>query len=133
MVADPYQVRTLEDHVTLHEDPAVEPRWGHLWQTPTVEAPTQRPWPTGAADLREVLGHVVSRCEAVGSRALVVDITTPAVRAAGLRAAKVLAPGLIPMSFGHAAARVTGLPRLDAVLPQDPIERDLALDPHPFP
>lgn len=133
MLADPFQVRTLEDHVALHEDPSVAPRWRtFLAGTEQGRAPKSAPF-DASGDLRQVLDRVVRACVAVGARPLVVDITTEAVRAAGLRAAKVLAPGMVPMSFGHAVARTAGLPRLDALLPKDPQERDRYLDPHPFP
>lgn len=133
MLADPFQVRTLEDHVALHEDPDIAPRWAPLLAGTGRSDGRRAKAPDGSGDLRQVLERVVQACTAVGARPLVVDISTPAVRAAGLRAAKVLAPGLVPMSFGHAVARTHGLPRLDALLPPDPADRERALDPHPFP
>ena len=64
---------------------------------------------------------------------LAVDQTTPEHRAADLSCAKVLVPGLLPMTFGHAHRRL-GLPRLQTArarsgLPPAPV-RTL---PHPFP
>jgi ribosomal protein S12 methylthiotransferase accessory factor len=76
---------------------------------------------------------------AAGLDVLAVDLTTAELRAGGLAAAKVLVPGTLPMTFGHAHRRLTGLPRLLTVphqlgyadRPLDPAQ--LCTLPHPFP
>jgi ribosomal protein S12 methylthiotransferase accessory factor len=82
---------------------------------------------------------VVGRLLDLGLDVLAVDQTTPEHRAGGLAAAKVLVPGLLPMTFGHAHRRLAGLPRLLTV-PQrlGYADRPLAAGavrtlPHPFP
>src|SRR5699024_3898192 len=68
-----------------------------------------------------------------------VDQTTAEHRAEGFSCAKVIVPGLVPMTFGHDYRRLTGLPRLLTVprvlghRERDLTPEELNPHPHPFP
>ncbi|WP_347551326.1 TOMM precursor leader peptide-binding protein [Pseudalkalibacillus hwajinpoensis] len=70
---------------------------------------------------------------------IVVDQTTPEIKRNGLHCAKVIIPGMLPMTFGHHLRRVTGLSRVLKV-PKELgyVNRELTVEklnpyPHPFP
>jgi ribosomal protein S12 methylthiotransferase accessory factor len=88
-------------------------------------------------DLTEELRAQVGKVLGVALDVIVVDQTFPALRNSGLSCAKILAPGLLPITFGHqyrrisldrlrAAARATGRQHL-------PELADLNPYPHNFP
>jgi ribosomal protein S12 methylthiotransferase accessory factor len=74
---------------------------------------------------------------------IVVDQTTPEQRRGAFRCVKVIIPGLLPMTFGHAMRRITGFERLyhpyassnlmPACRRQSLTDADINLYPHPFP
>jgi ribosomal protein S12 methylthiotransferase accessory factor len=80
-------------------------------------------WPSNA-DIGADLDEAVRRFAAAGMDVVAVDTTSMEQTAGGFRCVKVIAPGSVPMTFGHTARRVTGLPRLSEV--RNP-------HPHPFP
>lgn len=82
--------------------------------------------PFHGPDLRDDLTGVLTNLSGAGLDVIVVDQTTPEHRAGGSHCMKVLMPGLVPMTFGHANRRLVGLSRL----PDPP---DLNPHPHPFP
>jgi ribosomal protein S12 methylthiotransferase accessory factor len=74
-----------------------------------------------------------------GFDVIVVDQTFPLQRDLGLRTAKVIVPGLLPIDFGWHRQRALLLPRLRTALHQAGLrDRDLTPAdfnpaPHPFP
>jgi ribosomal protein S12 methylthiotransferase accessory factor len=71
--------------------------------------------PRRSADLRDDLVDLLWRYLDNGLDVVVVDQTTPEHRGVGLACVKVIVPGMLPMTFGHHARRVVGLPRLYGV------------------
>ncbi|WP_436533334.1 YcaO-like family protein [Actinoplanes sp. HUAS TT8] len=142
MLADPAEVRDIDDHVALHAVPEARTRYEFLLHDEQPR-PWTRVWP-GAGDpgrdVTDVLTGVVDRLAAEGLDTVVVDQTDPGLRdRLGLHAARVIVPGTLPMTFGHVHRRTRGLPRLLEVphrLGRAPAVLDhdrLALHPHPFP
>jgi ribosomal protein S12 methylthiotransferase accessory factor len=142
MLADSTEVRGIEDHVDLHTLPEARSRYDFLdltdepqdWRELWPELPHPQP------NLTQVLADLVTRLAAHGMETIVVDQTDRWTRdRLGLHAVKVIVPGTLPMTFGHANRRVAGLPRLltvPAQLGRAPGElslADLPLHPHPFP
>jgi ribosomal protein S12 methylthiotransferase accessory factor len=89
-------------------------------------------------DVRGALDFLVAQCRAAGlDQALVVDQSTREHRDLGLRVARVIVPGMLPMCFGSPQQRLSGIPRraraLETLGRPDDDDRDLLLDPHPFP
>ncbi|MCS0638966.1 TOMM precursor leader peptide-binding protein [Streptomyces sp. LP05-1] len=143
MVADPELVREMRDHALLHCHPAAFERFRFLLGDerglPVDEAFARAGHRPRAADLREDLAEVVDRFTDRGLEVIVVDQTTDEHRAGGLACAKVIVPGLLPMTFGHRMRRTHGLPRL-GTLPAELGYRARSLPPeevnphpHPFP
>jgi ribosomal protein S12 methylthiotransferase accessory factor len=115
-LASPDQVRTIFDHAVAFGDPRAYERLGFLTQpharsTPLAEAGRDRPWPAHA-DLRDDLLEMVGRFRAENMDVIVVDQTGPEHRALGLHCVKVLIPGTLPLTYGHARRRLKNLPRL---------------------
>ena len=143
MLADPYAVTAMEDHALLGGAPEAFDRFDFLRSVPGrrsfADAFGERParWATG--DLTDTLRDVLERYLDRGLDVLVVDQTTPELRAGDFRCVKVIIPGMLPMTFGHHARRVTGFDRLRHV-PRLLGYRDRPMDdaelnpyPHPFP
>ena len=132
MLDNPDLVRVPADHTALHRLAGALPRFDFATR-PAAAGP--RPFDAHFAgwrerwahpDLTEVLRRVVAAMAGAGIAPLVVDQTRTADRRLGLAAVKVLAPGAVPMTFGHLNRRVD-LPRLRAASGDRPIL------PHPFP
>lgn len=135
MLDDPDEVRDLADHAALHLLPETLPRFDFATR-PADGGP--RPFEEHFAgwrdrwhhpDLTQVLRRLVAAMVAAGTPPLVVEQTGAAERRLGLAAVKVLAPGALPMTFGHRNRRVD-LPRLRRRSGTDPGRPTL---PHPFP
>lgn len=142
MVADPALVRVMHDHALVNAHVDAFDRFdflfrdGKAWSFQDSFAGTLRPRNADmSADLAEVVGRYLER----GQDVVVVDQTTPEHRAGGFRCVKVLIPGLLPMTFGHWARRVDGIPRLfEAPRLLGHADRaltpaDINPHPHPFP
>jgi ribosomal protein S12 methylthiotransferase accessory factor len=90
---------------------------------------------TAPAHERLRLRFLLNRLRAIGSDAIVVDITTDEVRDAGLWVVRVVTPGLLPMSTIH-RARFLGHPRLYTYPEQagfgTRVEADINPAPQPF-
>jgi ribosomal protein S12 methylthiotransferase accessory factor len=140
MVTDPARVTTLDDHWTLYAIPETFHRLDFL--TDVTGRPARTLAPTDerfhgddlTEDLRALVGRLLDHIADV----IVVDQTTPEHRANDLACVKVLAPGLIPITFGHAYRRTHGLPRLLNVpyelgyRPRPLRYEELNPHPHPF-
>lgn len=113
---DPFQVRSMDDHVAVNTLPEAAARYGFLVDDGTAELPDER----DHTSLDELLRRYAERLELVA-----VDQTDPATaRRLGLHSAKVIVPGTLPMTFGHRHRRTRGLARLPEL--RNP-------HPHPFP
>ncbi|MFI9366024.1 TOMM precursor leader peptide-binding protein [Kitasatospora sp. NPDC053057] len=142
MLADPGEVRTMDDHATLYGHPAARERLGFLGAgappVPLATVAAATPWPEHR-DLVADLTELVGRFTATGLDVVVVDQTSAEHRAGGLSCVKVLVPGTLPMTFGHRFRRTHGLPRLLTVprllghRDRDLTPAELNPDPHPFP
>jgi ribosomal protein S12 methylthiotransferase accessory factor len=110
LLAHPEEVNTMEDHVdqgwapeSLHiRDFARSPAEAIGWREYAAGARSLRSATAGAM-FENLLARVVDACDDV----LVVDQTIPELGARGLHCAKVLAPGLLPMTFGARNHRVS--------------------------
>lgn len=140
MLTDSGLVTDMRHHRELYCHPAARRRLDFL---PVGEpgrplADFALGWP-GHADLRADLAELVARYLATGLDVVAVDCTCPELAEGGFAAAKVLVPGTLPMTFGHAYRRIYGLPRLYTVprvlgyTDRDLRADELNQDPHPFP
>ncbi|MFB9311659.1 TOMM precursor leader peptide-binding protein [Nocardioides plantarum] len=142
MLADPWQVLELEDHVRYYSVPETAPRAAACLGGPTTTLAEAFPgWPDAVAreaggDVRGLLHLVGDRFAAAGCPEVVlVDQSSREHRDQGIAAVRAVVPGTVPMCFGQAHQRLEGIARLDAVLADAP-PSDLGsglLDPHPFP
>jgi ribosomal protein S12 methylthiotransferase accessory factor len=140
MLADPDLVQRMEDHAMLNALPEARERWNFLLEDRTpadqvpLAPPVKEPWThySGTA-----LRYLAERIFAIGLDVLVVNQTMPELRGR-LACVKVIIPGLVPITFGHAYRRVDSLPRLspgyDIAHPALATGWDeVGLLPHPFP
>ena len=142
MVTDPLLVREMADHAALYTHPATRSRAGFLdtgGPPLSLGAVAARAgWPSHP-DLSDDLRELTWRYLATGLDVIAVDTTSTEQAAGGFASAKVIVPGMLPMTFGHAFRRTEGLPRLLTVPRQLGYrDRDLRPDeinphPHPFP
>jgi ribosomal protein S12 methylthiotransferase accessory factor len=135
LLAHPDRVRTMVDHSD------------QCWP---IEAVAERDFPRSRAPdldwkdsfgapgggpvcVTEELARLVGAVLGVAGDVLVVDQSFEPFRESGLRCVKVLAPGLLPMTFGNQYRRICDA-RLLALAPEVPVDRRaLGLRPHPFP
>ncbi|WP_260636864.1 TOMM precursor leader peptide-binding protein [Streptomyces angustmyceticus] len=148
MVDAPELVREMRDHALLYCHPAAFDRFAFLLGgdgdaerggLPVEEAFARATCRPRGEDLRDDLAEAVARFTGRGLDVVVVDQTTDEHRAGGLACAKVIVPGLLPMTFGHRMRRTHGLPRLLRL----PVElgyrgaplaaEEINPHPHPFP
>jgi ribosomal protein S12 methylthiotransferase accessory factor len=139
MAADSSAVTVMSDHALLYAAPEVFGRLDFLTGVTETRRFDAMSTGFGNQDLREDLRELVDRYLATGLDVVVVDQTTPEHEAGGFSCVKVVVPGTLPMTFGHANRRTDGLPRLLTV-PHELGHRagplrpgDLNTDPHPFP
>ncbi|MHA6765687.1 TOMM precursor leader peptide-binding protein [Streptacidiphilus sp. PAMC 29251] len=144
VVADPWLVDDLFDHHKRYTYPEQLPRIRKALGGPVLSFAEAFPgWPgvfTDAAkgDVTEALRFVAGLFRTAGlDRIVIVDQSTPEHTAAGLCAVKAVVPGILPMCFGQAEQRLSGLPRLVRALTDahgtPPRDEDFPFDPHPFP
>lgn len=142
MLRDFSRVRTLEDHTGMHG--LVEARPLSDFLTHPSKTVTYHDFATTSVEKEDDLAPVLARqLEAVhhaGMDVLIVDQSNPYLRdKARIHAVKVIVPGAIPMTFGHAHQRTRGLPRLlraaALIRGAEPTEGPglIAPVPHPFP
>lgn len=137
LLADPGQVRTMDDHSLLYGHPDAHERLDFLTRggppRPLAELFTDS-WPE-YDDIEDDLTELVHRYLATGLDVIFVDQTSPEHQEGGLACAKVIVPGTVPMTFGHRFRRLEGLPRLRTVprLLGHPAQASLNPHPHPFP
>jgi ribosomal protein S12 methylthiotransferase accessory factor len=143
MLSDPLRVETMDDHRTLYMAPEASARLEFIMRTPQrqtyQEAFGHLASMSDSLDLKVDLSRLIAYYQAQGIDTIVVDQTTPEHRATGLSCAKVIMPGMLPMTFGHLYRRTDGFKRL-AKWPvllgyrTEPIsEAEINPHPHPFP
>jgi len=139
LLSDPLRVREVHDHALLYGLQEAFPRFDFLFRSNRTHRLDEMAAWTLTDDVADDVNAVLARFLETGLDVIVVRQTSPEQRRGGLECVKVLVPGLLPMTFGHFARRVLGLPRLVSV-PYQLGYRDgpLSLDdvnphPHPFP
>jgi ribosomal protein S12 methylthiotransferase accessory factor len=141
LLADPWQVQTLENHIQLYTLPETLPRVTAVLGGPRVSLAEAFPgWPdqlvrAAGGRVRGALEHVAGRFAAAGlDDIILVDQRTRDHTDLGLSVLKAVVPGVIPLSFGQAHQRLSGLPRLArALVTTVQAGREAPFDPHPFP
>lgn len=145
MASDASLVTTMDDHSVLYTSREAAPRLDFLTTSQRLRGfadlrlRSRTAEDFGNGDLTDDLVAVLARLSAHGLDVIVVDQTTPEHRVGGFSCVKVIVPGTLPMTFGHANRRVHGLPRLLEVPkllgyrdePMSP--EDVNPHPHPFP
>jgi ribosomal protein S12 methylthiotransferase accessory factor len=127
LAEQPDEVVSMADHLLCAGNPSTVDRYAFLLGNPVTltwsEGLDRWRWP-GNDEIGADLDEAVGRFAAAGMDVIAVDTTSTEQAAGGFTCVKVIAPGSVPMTFGHTARRVTGLPRLAEV--RNP-------HPHPFP
>lgn len=143
MVADSSLVQTIEDHILVGGMPSAFDRVSFLLRGQLAEPLSARFAAHYARpphqDLTQDLSDMVERVISCGYDVVVVDQTAPELGASDLYCARVLVPGLLPMTFNHEFQRAQSLERVyrmpqelgyaDHILTPD----ELNPYPHPFP
>ena len=142
MLGDPLLVREMEDHAALYTHPATRSRVPFLTgggpRLPLRAVAGRAAWPRHR-DLSDDLRELVGRYLATGLDVIAVDTTSTEQAAGGFASAKVIVPGTVPMTFGHAFRRTENLPRLLTVprllgyRDRDLRPEEINPHPHPFP
>ncbi len=137
-IADPWLIEDIPGHWRRYTFPELLPRVHSVLGGPRLTLASAFPgWPqrlvaTAGGDVTGALDLVAALFEQAGlDQILVVDQSTPDHTALGLSVVKCVVPGILPMCFGQAHQRLTGLPRLHAAGGPDPALAPY--DPHPFP
>lgn len=144
MLHDPFEVQQMEDHARLYRLPEAFDRLSFLFRSPQrlsfQEAfPQFYEQPPNRMDLRDDLVALINHYLHHDIDVIVVDQTSPEQDFHDLHCVKVLMPGTLPMTFGHAYRRTTGCQRLLQVpytlgfRSQPLTEAELNPHPHPFP
>jgi ribosomal protein S12 methylthiotransferase accessory factor len=126
LAEQPDEVVSMADHLLCAGNPSTVDRYSFLLDKPVTMTWSQGlerwRWPSNG-EIGADLDEAVMRFASAGMDVIAVDTTSTEQASGGFRCVKVIAPGSVPMTFGHTARRVTGLPRLDVRNPH----------PHPFP
>lgn len=116
MLRDHGLVESAADHATLFADPAAARYAGFLLGDRREAPGAPSPWPRSSnMDLLDDLHACVRAVMETGSDVIVVDLTTVEQRQLGLRSARVIAPGLVPLDFGP-RQRAPGRTRIGTAL-----------------
>ncbi|HVQ09749.1 MAG TPA: YcaO-like family protein [Allosphingosinicella sp.] len=136
LLADPSLVQRMDDHVEQGWPlESVEARrFTAAAETPlswSAYEERYRPWPTTLGD---AIARTVEAARAICDDVLVIDQSFEPLAGKGLHFVKVLAPGLLPITFGHQYRRVceARLAKVPGARP-DPSQARRAYIPHPFP
>ncbi|WP_273834235.1 TOMM precursor leader peptide-binding protein [Guptibacillus sedimenti] len=141
MYHDSSLVKKMDDHGMLYGLPEAEERLHFLLNQNRPLQTFQEAFQPAKHhdDLTEDLNNLLQTFRHLNLDVIVVDQTTPEIKRNGLHCAKVIIPGMLPMTFGHHLRRVTGLSRVLTV-PKELgfVDRDLTIEelnpyPHPFP
>jgi ribosomal protein S12 methylthiotransferase accessory factor len=121
------RVRAMADHALVHAAPDGRRQLSFLeyaCEQPPLPVKTRAP----TNDLLDDLHEVLTCATRAGVDLVVVDQTSPEHELVSLRCARVIIPGLLPMTFGQAYRRVSGSKRL-----QELTRHSVNTAPHPFP
>lgn len=129
LLDDPDQVLAMSDHSLCYALPEARSKLdfllnarSHSHDTDTADS-RFRSTETLAGDLQQMIGRILDQ----GLDVVIVDHTPSELAELGLASAKVIVPGMVPMTFGHRLRRTIGLRRLDnCCAGADAL-------PHPFP
>ena len=141
MYHDSSLVKKMDDHGMLYGLPKAEERLHFLLNQNRPMQTFQEAFQPSKHrdDLTDDLNILLQTFRQLNLDVIVVDQTTPEIKQNGLHCAKVIIPGMLPMTFGHHLRRVTGLSRVLKV-PKELgyVDRDLTIEelnpyPHPFP
>lgn len=139
MVENPHLVCEMPDHALLYAVPEAEHRLSFLLEQERPSRKLSDEWAPRAchSDLTDDLKEAIRDFLHLGMDVIVVDQTSEETKRNGLRCAKVIIPGMLPMSFGHLLRRLAGLERvLNVPMKLGYADRPLAiaeLNPHPHP
>ena len=131
------EVKTMSDHTLLYRVPEMASYIDFL-KGPSRQRRIGEMVPAGFShrDLKDDLNELVQRVLSCSLDVVFID-QTPTNFPKGLRVAKVLVPGMLPMTFGHAARRLSGLSRVHEVPSRLGLSSSKTcssnLAPHPFP
>lgn len=138
------KILLLDQHPLLHALPEMAEHSAFLLQNPLLRSvedtyESYRAAHAPNADLLDDLRYCLDVIFKLGMDVIVVDQTSPEVEEVGLKVARVIVPGLLPIDFGWGMQRVYSLPRLRTVprtagfLDKDFDPQLLNTTPHPFP
>jgi ribosomal protein S12 methylthiotransferase accessory factor len=111
MLSDGSLVMTMDDHAALYGHPDSLPRLAFLTAANASidireAGPADRP-EAGITNLTSRLLALSDAVLAVAEDVLIVDMTNKVSSSVGLHCVKVLAPGLLPVTFGHRYRRIS--------------------------
>lgn len=104
-------VQEMRDHVLLYSLPesldrlSFLDRSSHAHSASSIFCDLEKPW--SSLELTTDLHRLVSSVCQVADDVLIVDQTAPVLDPLGLHCVKVLAPGLLPVTFGHQYRRIS--------------------------
>ena len=141
MAGDALLVERMEDHALLYSLPQVEERLRFLLDEVRPVHTFAQSFPAAAAhqDLTDDLRQTLQTFRSLQMDVIAIDQSSGETLRNGLYCAKVLIPGMLPMTFGHRLRRLAGMERLLEVpaklgyAPRRLTPQELNPDPHPFP
>ena len=136
MVHDSHLVKHMEDHSLLYGLKETEKRFDFLLDAHEREYTLDELYGdkqyTGV--LSSDLQKLIQRFRDLELDIIVIDQTSEEMKRNALACVKVLIPGMLPMTFGHAMRRIDGFERLTKVPKQLGLEENgFNPFPHPFP
>ncbi len=138
MLADSGRVRTMDDHGILYNLPQSAGRLTFLFQGPLrgIESHyPDRPGLSAPHDRNAALVRLIGEVLDTAQDVIVIDQGFDTMSELGFRCVKVLAPGLLPMTFGHQYRRISA-DRIRKALrlrgAADAYNKDAAWLPHNF-
>ncbi|GLV55549.1 SagD family biosynthesis docking scaffold protein [Dictyobacter sp. S3.2.2.5] len=117
MLADGNLVQEIDHHPLVYSLPEAFERLHFLYHVQTKQIFQEAfgdfyRHPPECMDLRTDLEALINTYLMRGIDVIVIDQTAPEYQPCGLRAVKVLMPGMLPMTFGQRNRRITGFERL---------------------
>lgn len=130
-------IRTFDDHTLYYADERRAESCAFLDSSPVRRAAGDVP-PLEGANVLELIEAVARRLSDHGVSAYAADVTSPDVRAAGLRVVHIVAPELCQLDVVEGARFLGGRRMYEAafeagLVPRQLRRGDLNPDPHPFP
>lgn len=139
MFANPFLITSIDDHVLTGAMPQAHEWSRFLFQDQPLQSLQER-FPSqsilsSSTDLTQDLLNISQRVLQRGYDIIVIDQTSPDLSLHNLHCVRVLVPGLLPLSFGHALRRTHGLERVYTMPAQlgytNRILNASDLNPHP--